>query len=203
MEAYEAFVKEPIKGTYRGFDIYMPGSPVGGPRVLATLNILEHFNLGAMSWDDPLAMHIMQEAMILSSVDQRHFVGDPNTNENVPDAGFISKQYARQRVLRISLSKASDPKARKKELIGDPAKYMDGENYQDVMLNAAEAKLKKAARLNTGDPVESPSTTHFSVIDKEGNAVAWTQTISSFWGTGLHGGRLLPQQRDGQLQVEI
>jgi gamma-glutamyltranspeptidase/glutathione hydrolase len=183
LEAYKAIVKKPVSGTYRGYNIFLPGSPVGGPRVINALNILEHFNLGAMSWDDPFAMHIMQEAMVLSAVDQRQYVGDPNTSSDIPEAGYISKQYARQRAMRISLSQASDPKLRKKELIGNPGMYNKGENYQDVMLKAAEAKLQKAAGLDSGYVVESPSTTHFSVMDKEGNAVAWTQTISSFWGT--------------------
>ena len=45
LENYQALVKKPIKGSYRGYEISVPGSPVGGPRVLATLNILEHFNM--------------------------------------------------------------------------------------------------------------------------------------------------------------
>nr|NIP17206.1 gamma-glutamyltransferase [Xanthomonadales bacterium]NIX11996.1 gamma-glutamyltransferase [Xanthomonadales bacterium] len=45
LQAYRAIVKEPVKGSYRGYELTVPGSPVGGPRVLATLNILEHFNL--------------------------------------------------------------------------------------------------------------------------------------------------------------
>ena len=57
LKAYRALSKEPINGSYRGYDLSVPGSPVGGPRILATLNILEHFNLAIMSWDDPLAIH--------------------------------------------------------------------------------------------------------------------------------------------------
>jgi gamma-glutamyltranspeptidase/glutathione hydrolase len=52
------------------------------------------------------------------------------------------------------------------------------------MLEVAEAKLKKAASLKGVSPVEHASTTHFSVMDKDGNAVAWTQTVSYFFGTG-------------------
>ena len=52
LQAYRALIKTPIKGSYRGYEISVPGSPVGGPRILATLNILEHFNLAIMSWDD-------------------------------------------------------------------------------------------------------------------------------------------------------
>lgn len=185
LQAYKALDKEPIHGTYRGYDFVLPGSPVGGPRVIATLNILEHFNLSAMNWDDPLAIHIMQEALALTALDQRRWIGDPLTNPYIPESGYVSKDYARQRAMMINLSKASDPKKWKKERVGIPGEYDKGESYVDVMLGNAAAKEQKAASI-TGIPQEvPPSTTHFSVVDKDGNAISWTQTISSFFGTSV------------------
>jgi len=179
LQTYRALIKTPVSGTYRGYELSVPGSPVGGPRILATLNILEHFNLAIMDWDDPLAIHIMQEAMILTSLDQRRWLGDPETNSNIPEKGYISKDYARQRMMQIDLAKASDPALWKTERVGDPGAYDKGPSYIDVMLDA-----HKATSIEGASNDAPASTTHFSVVDKAGNAVAWTQTISSFFGTG-------------------
>ena len=178
LEAYRVLVKKPVHGTYRGHDLYVPGNPVGGGRLLASLNILENFNLTAMGWDDPLSIHIMQEAFVLTALDQGKYVGDPAFDE-LPEKGYTSKQYARSRMMQIALNRAADPSIWPSR-IGNPDLYNSGEKYVEVMLRENQAEIKKAP----AEKSESPSTTHFSIIDRNGNAIAWTQTISDFFGTG-------------------
>ncbi len=144
LAAYTAIEREPVRGTYRGYEIISAPPPVGGLSVIEMLNILENFDLASEQPLSPRNVHLMAEAMKRGFADNSAFIGDPAYTK-VPVAGLLDKEYARQRAKEI-----------------DPAK----------MTPAVKA----------GTPPEHPSTTHLSVVDKNGNMVALTQTISSFWG---------------------
>ncbi len=176
---YVAYVKEPIHGTYRGYDLYVPHPPVSGPQLIAVMNILENFNLSALSWDDPLAVHIIQQVLTLEDVDRKYYISDPDFFD-LPINGFTSKEFAKMRFMEIDLAKAIDPDTYF-DHIGNAYPYENGEIYERVMLEEASKEALAAE-----DVYEHPSTTHFSIVDKYGNAVSWTQTISSFWGTSSY-----------------
>lgn len=179
LESYNAYVKEPLHGTYRGYDFYVPHPPVSGPQFIAVLNTLENYNLPGMTYDDPLAIHLIQQALVLGDVDRRAYISDPAFFD-LPIEGFMSKEYAKTRFMVIDPSKALDPNTYF-DYQGDAYKFQNGETYEEVLLGALEP-----VAANKSDSHESPSTTHFSIVDKDGNAVAWTQTISSFFGTSVY-----------------
>jgi gamma-glutamyltranspeptidase/glutathione hydrolase len=149
---YEAIVREPIRGTYRGHDIVsMPPPSSGGVHIVQILNILEDFPIGFLGHNSADTIHLMAEAMKLAYADRSEFLGDSDFVA-VPVKGLTSKAYAAELRKEISRNRAT-PSATIKP--GDPAPY------------------------------ESDQTTHFSVVDKDGNAVANTYTINFSYGTGL------------------
>lgn len=181
LKNYKVIEREPLTGTYKGYRIVVAGLPVGGPRLLENMNIFENYNFGSMGWDDPLRLHVMQETFLLTQEDLRAYIGDPAFNVT-SDRGMASKEYAKVRMMQIKMSGATtaDEWNGGKSTPGDAPAFNKGLNYRDYMTRDKAASLSEPVEIN-----EAASTTHFSVVDSRGNAVAWTQTISSFFGTGF------------------
>ncbi|HPB63680.1 MAG TPA: gamma-glutamyltransferase family protein [Mesotoga sp.] len=177
---YRALVKTPLHGTYREYDLFVPGIPVGGPYLLETLNILEHFNLSAFAWDDPLVMNIINQALTFAMIDLLSYSGDP-AYVYVPVETLISKEYSKTRFMNIDLNQALDSALYYTDYIGKPHLFEDTDSYVEALL--AEAGVIELVP-STADVGQD--TTHFAVIDRNGNAVAWTQTLSGFFGSGVY-----------------
>ncbi len=152
MAGYEAVVREPVRGTYRGHEVVsMPPPSSGGVHIIQILNILEGFPVGYLGHNSAETIHLMAEAMKLAYADRSEFLGDSDFVD-VPVKGLTSKGYAEALRKKISANRATP-----------------------------SATIKP----NDPQPFESEQTTHFSVIDSEGNAVANTYTINFSYGTGL------------------
>jgi gamma-glutamyltranspeptidase/glutathione hydrolase len=149
---YEPAVRQPVHGTYRGFDIYSMSPPSsGGTHIVQILNILEDYPIGEWGHNSANTIHHMAEAMKLAYADRSEYLGDTDFVA-VPLEGLTSKGYADQ--LRTSI-KAD--------------------------------KARPASEIAPGKPGprESPETTHFSVVDRWGNAVSNTYTINFSYGSGI------------------
>ncbi|MGC2590097.1 MAG: gamma-glutamyltransferase [Pseudolabrys sp.] len=149
MKNYRAILREPVRGTYRGYDIVsMPPPSSGGVHLIEMLNILEGYDLAKLPRGESL--HVLAEVMKRAYADRATFMGDPDSVK-MPVAGLISKKYAA--ALRTQIGNQATP----------------------------------ATEVRSGNPAdfEGQNTTHFSVIDSDGNAVSNTYTLNFSYGLGL------------------
>ncbi|KRA31209.1 MULTISPECIES: gamma-glutamyltransferase [unclassified Nocardioides] len=165
LAGYEALVQEPTHVSYRGHDVYgMAPSSSGGTTVGESLNILEQFDLGAMT---PVgALHHYLESTALAFADRGKYVGDP-AHVDVPIDALLDDTFAKERACALDPAVA----ATKPVPAGDVTSY-DG-------LCAADA---------TGVPdadTEGLSTTHLTTADRWGNVVSYTLTIEQTGGSGI------------------
>jgi gamma-glutamyltranspeptidase/glutathione hydrolase len=98
LKSYQAMIRAPVRGSYRGYDIVsMPPPSSGGVVLLETLNILEGFPMPDMKRGSAPALHLMIEAMKRAYADRARYLGDPDFI-SAPVAILMSKEYAaRQR----------------------------------------------------------------------------------------------------------
>lgn len=165
LASYEVKEREPVHGTYRGYEIISAPPPSSGGTVLVELlNILEGYDLSKMQSRSAQSIHFTVEGFRRAFFDRAEFLGDPDFSK-IPVAQLVDKRYAAAWRETIDPQRASSSKDLKR-----PAVFSELEQY-------AEAHPPAAARR------ESNHTTHYSVVDAEGNAVAVTTTINDWFGS--------------------
>ena len=150
MKGYVAKEREPLRTTYRGFEVIsMPPPSSGGAVLIEMLNILEGFDLRDMGAASSERYHVEAEAMRRAFADRAEYMGDADFVK-VPVAGLIDKAYAERQRKSIRTDRAST-----------------------------------SAEVKAGRPVgaESEETTHFTVVDAEGNCVSNTYTLNDSFGS--------------------
>lgn len=128
---YKAVKREPLRGSYRGHEVLAADRPASGALVLAALNVLETFDVGALK--EPDREHALIESLRIAFEDRTAKVEDP-------------KAHAKKRAAEIDFKKAGTPRV---------------------------------------DEEEEGDTTHISVVDREGNACAFTQSLGPWYGAGV------------------
>jgi gamma-glutamyltranspeptidase/glutathione hydrolase len=162
---YEVKEREPVHGSYRGYEIVSAPPPSSGGTVLIeSLNILEGYDLAKMGDRSAESIHYTTEAFRRAFFDRAEFMGDPDFSK-IPIAQLIDKKYAAAWRNSIDANQASASKNLKR-----PAIFSELEQY------AASHPQPMANH-------EPPHTTHYSVVDAEGNAVAVTTTINDWFGS--------------------
>ena len=155
LEKYTVVEREPIIGTYRGYEIIsMPPPSSGGIALVEMLNVLENYNLSNEDWGSAQYIHHIVEAMKYAYADRTYHLGDADYYP-VPGEELTSKEYAKTIFDRIELEK-------------------------NLAVPSSEIKC-----LEVEQAYESTETTHYSVYDSYGNAVSVTTTINSAFGSGI------------------
>ena len=152
LEDYQPVVRNPVQGSYRGYDIYSMSPPSsGGTHIIQILNILEGYPIQEFGHNSAETIHYMAEAMKLAYADRSEYLGDTDYVD-VPLKGLTSKSYA-----------------------------------EELRQGIKPDEARPAGEIRYGQPpgYESPETTHFSVVDKWGNAVSNTYTINFSYGSGI------------------
>ena len=111
LKSYQAVIRSPVRGNYRGYDIVsMPLPSSGGTVLLETLNILEGFPLQDMKQGSAPSLHVIVEAMKRAYADRARYLGDP-AFVNAPADILISKDYAAKQQAGIDLARATPAEA--------------------------------------------------------------------------------------------
>ncbi|WP_218240629.1 gamma-glutamyltransferase [Comamonas fluminis] len=149
---YKVVEREPVRGTYRGYQIVtMPPPSSGGAHLLQILNMMERWPMQQWGPNSAQSVHHMTEAMKLAYADRAEYLGDPDFVK-IPLQGLISKRYASELAAGIT---------------------------------PRQARPSQSIKPGKPQPYESDQTTHYSVVDKAGNAVAVTYTLNTNFGSGI------------------
>jgi gamma-glutamyltranspeptidase/glutathione hydrolase len=107
LKSYEAVIRTPVRGNYRGYDIVsMPLPSSGGTVLLQSLNILEGFPIADMKQGSAPSLHVMIEAMKRAYADRARYLGDP-AFINAPVNVLTTKEYAAKQRAGIDLARAT------------------------------------------------------------------------------------------------
>ncbi|EIG60303.1 gamma-glutamyltranspeptidase [Bradyrhizobium sp. WSM1253] len=110
LKSYQAVIRAPVRGTYRGYDIVsMPLPSSGGVVLVETLNILEGFQLADLKQGSPASLHLLIEAMKRGYADRARYLGDP-AFVNAPIGTLTAKDYAAKLRATISADRATPSK---------------------------------------------------------------------------------------------
>mgnify|MGYP001823435479 CR=1 FL=1 len=149
LSRYEAKWREPVRGSYRGYEISAMSPPSsGGVLLVEMLNVLQRFDLADKGHGSSDYVHLVGSTMKLAFADRARHLGDPDFYP-VPVERLTSMAYADELAGRLR---------------------PDG---QPVVIEKLPA------------PPDDSGTTHISVLDRHGNAVALTQSINTLFGSKI------------------
>ncbi|OUR59803.1 gamma-glutamyltransferase [Colwellia sp. 39_35_sub15_T18] len=159
MAAYQVKEREPVCGSYREYNVCGMAPPSsGGIAVIQMLAQLQRFDLAQYQPNDAQAMHLYTQSARLAFADRNRYIADADF-VSVPTKGLISPEYMAKRAALI--------------------------NPKKDMGRAVSGVPEGALALADDSAIERPSTSHFSIVDEQGNAVSMTSSIENGFGSAL------------------
>ncbi len=160
LQSWKTIRRKAICKNLRGYKICgFPPPTSGGVGVIQILSILENFDTNFEPSVTSLDEHLFLEASRLAYADRDVYIADPKFFK-IPLEGLLSKKYLKTRADLINIKRATKDVSH-----GYPGN-------------------KKVSNLVTGNNLNFPSTTHISIVDSYGNAVALTSSIEFAFGSG-------------------
>ncbi|MGH2558182.1 MAG: gamma-glutamyltransferase, partial [Thermomicrobiales bacterium] len=160
LSRYQATIAEPLRVAYHGHDLYTVGKGTGGTTLAQSLALLDGVDVAALGHNTPETLHRIAQAFRVAFADRYAYLADPDQIE-VPLAALLSVDYLSERRAAFQA------------------------NGTRPILAADKGRLDVTHDLAASMPeyTKGGSTTHQSAIDKNGVAVAVTQTLLSVWGS--------------------
>jgi len=159
MTAYQVKEREPVCGSYREYNVCGMAPPSsGGIAVIQILAQLQRFELAKYQPNDAQAIHLYTQSARLAFADRNRYIADADF-VSVPTKGLIAPEYMAKRSALINSNKD--------------------------MGRATSGVPEGALALADDSAIERPSTSHFSIVDDQGNAVSMTSSIENGFGSAL------------------
>jgi gamma-glutamyltranspeptidase/glutathione hydrolase len=160
---YRVVEREPICFLYRALDVCGMGPPSsGGIAIGQMLGLVENFDLKSLGPKNVASWRIIGDAQRLAFADRERYVADTDFMP-LPIKGLLDKSY-----------------------LGERAKLLDGDKAMAKdAVKAGQPEWDHALLFGRGAALELPSTSHFVIVDKDGNVVSMTTTIESGFGSRL------------------
>ena len=185
---YQARIEPALSTTYGDAEVHTLGGGTGGPTLVGSLNILAELDLRDLGYHTPLALHRMAQAFRIAFADRFAWLADAEQVE-IPVDLLVSPEYARERAANLPSDRLDPLPAATADRTG--IRHGLHPSIPDFPLSALASQPGAPSRPppDFRPPTSSPgqmadgSTTHLSVMDRDGMAVSCTQTLLSLWGS--------------------
>ncbi len=156
LKNYTTKTTDALCSPYRGFIVCVPPPPSSGVALLQALKILEHTDMDKRGPTDPQAWFLLFQAERLAYADRDRYVGDDNFVP-VPVKGLLDSDYVATRAA----------------LIGDKAGPAPSYGIPPG-----------APKVGPDHTLEPGGTSHFVIVDGQGDVLSMTTTVESIFGDG-------------------